>query len=1031
LSAIPQIPLQAELDPSYAAYVDALRQVGFAGEIETRYASRLSVATDNSVYQQLPQAVLFPRSEQDIQLAMGLTQGEGFASIQFSARGGGTGTNGQSLTPGVVLDLSRHMNRVLEINPEQGWVRVQSGVVKDQLNAALKPHGFFFSPDLSTSNRATLGGMINTDASGQGSMVYGKTSDHVLALRSVLADGALLASAPVPLEQAKQLAAQPSTEGAIYKQVIATCVEQAQTIREAFPKLNRFLTGYDLAHAWDGEQVDVSRLICGSEGSLAVVTEAKLNLTPIPKLRTLVNVKYASFEAALRNAPFLVEANALSVETVDSKVLGLAQQDVIWHSVKQLITPVAGKSLDGLNIVEFADDDAELHQQKIDQLCQRLEQLMADGAAGVIGYQTTSSLQEVQTIYGMRKKSVGLLGNAKGRNKPIPFAEDTCVPPEHLADFIMEFRQLLDSHQLQYGMFGHVDSGVLHVRPAMNMCDPEQERLLRQLSDQVVALTAKYNGLMWGEHGKGYRSEYTPAFFGEQLYGELRKLKTAFDPSNRMNPGKICTPLGSEASLVSVDAVKRGYYDRQIPVQVRDSFAETVNCNGNGLCFNFDVNSTMCPSMKVSADRRHSPKGRAGLMREWLRLMANQQVDPAAIESDAGRFRIKRLATQIGNSWRKARGEYDFSHEVMDAMKGCLACKACTTACPIGVDVPSFRARFIQLYHTRYLRPVRDYLVGGLESYLPLLARFPRLANMLSGNPLSSWLMARTTGFVDAPLLSYPTLKQSLAGDCALGWELSQLEQLSSEQKQEFVLLVQDPFTSFYDAEVVRDFVRFIAALGKKPVLLPFVPNGKAEHVKGFLGRFANTASNAASFLNRVAALQIPMLGVDPSTVLCYRDEYSKLLGEERGEFRVMMLQEWLLEHPELMPDIEPSDQQRYQLYAHCTEKSALPTTQLDWTTIFARFGLSMEAKSVGCCGMAGTYGHEQQNQQHSKQLYALSWQQPVRQAGVDMVLVTGYSCRSQVKRMEGKKPKHPVQLLLAQLSKQSASGVQHTQAEA
>ena len=1025
MSAIPIIPQQAELQADVAAYLETLKQAGFNGDIETQYASRLAVATDNSIYQQLPQAVLFPRSESDIQIATSIAGAAGFDAIAFSARGGGTGTNGQSLTPGIVLDLSRYMHQVLEINPEQGWVRVQAGVIKDQLNAALKPYGYFFSPDLSTSNRATLGGMINTDASGQGSLVYGKTSDHVLGLTAVLADGTLLHSSPVALAEAQQKAQQQTSEGRLYRQVIETCVEQAEAIRGVFPELNRFLTGYDLVHAWDGERVDVSRLICGSEGSLAVVTEAKLRLTPIPKLRTLVNVKYASFEAALRNAPFLVQANALSVETVDSKVLGLAQQDVVWHSVSELITEVEGKPLGGLNIVEFADDQLTDHQNKIASLCQRLEQLMADGEAGVIGYQTTSKLDEVNKIYGMRKKSVGLLGNAKGRAKPIPFAEDTCVPPQHLADFIMEFRALLDQHQLQYGMFGHVDSGVLHVRPAMDMCDPEQERLLRRISDQVVKLTAKYQGLMWGEHGKGYRSEYAPAFFGEAMFQELRKIKSAFDPDNRMNPGKICTPLSSSAPLVSVDAIKRGYYDRQIPVALRESFAETINCNGNGLCFNFDLNSTMCPSMKVTADRRHSPKGRAGLMREWLRLQAEQGVDLQQIEQDAGKIRPSRLLQRLRNSWRKARGEYDFSHEVMESMKGCLACKACTTACPIGVDVPTFRSRFMQLYHTRYLRPLRDYLVAGLEHYLPLMARFPRLVNFASGNPLSRWLVAKTTGFVDAPAVSYPTLKQQLTGDlaghltahCALGWTLDRLQAIPEAQKQDFVLLVQDPFTSFYDADVVRDFVYLIAGLGKKPILLPFMPNGKAEHVKGFLQRFSRTAQSSAAFLNQVAELGMPMLGIDPATVLCYRDEYHKALGEQRGAFHVYMLQEWLLQHPELMPEAKPLEEREYQLYAHCTEKSALPSTHQDWQQIFARFGLKLTPKSVGCCGMAGTYGHEIQNQDNSTRLYQLSWQQAIRQTEMEQVLVTGYSCRSQVKRQEGQKPKHPVQVLLQQLS--------------
>lgn len=328
------------------------------------------------------------------------------------------------------------------------------------------------------------------------------------------------------------------------------------------------------------------------------------------------------------------------------------------------------------------------------------------------------------------KKAVGLLGNAPGRKKPVAFTEDTAVPPEKLADFIMEFRALLDDHQLTYGMFGHVDAGVLHVRPALDMCDPEQEVTLRKISDQVVKLTAKYGGLMWGEHGRGFRSEYGPEFFGD-LFVELRRIKGAFDPDNRLNPGKICTPLNSNDPLVSVDATKRGAYDRQIPVRIRDSFKEALECNGNGLCFTFETTSPMCPSFKLSGDRRESPKGRAGLMREWLRQLESQGVDVLSEEGavEHGVFRWKDLVDRALNTFAKARGEYDFSHEVMDAMQSCLACKACSSQCPIKVDVPAFRSRFMQLYHQRYLRPAKDYFVATVETYAPLMAKTPGAVN--------------------------------------------------------------------------------------------------------------------------------------------------------------------------------------------------------------------------------------------------------------------------------------------------------------
>ncbi len=1013
---IPQISQAPGVVQLVLNFLQALEQQGFTGDTATRYADRLTMATDNSIYQLLPDAVVFPRSTADVALLARLASQERFASLIFTPRGGGTGTNGQALNTGIVVDMSRYMNRIIEINPEEGWVRVEAGVIKDQLNQYLKPFGYFFAPELSTSNRATLGGMINTDASGQGSLVYGKTSDHVLGVRAVLLGGDILDTQPVPVELAETLGKDKTTTGRIYRTVLESCRDNRQLIIDKFPKLNRFLTGYDLRHVLNDDlsQFDLTRILTGSEGTLAFITEARLDITRLPKVRRLVNVKYNSFDSALRNAPFMVDARALSVETVDSKVLNLAREDIVWHSVSELITDVPDKEMLGLNIVEFAGDDAELIESQVEALCQRLDELIARGEGGVIGWQVCNELAGIERIYAMRKKAVGLLGNAKGAAKPIPFAEDTCVPPENLADYIVEFRALLDSHGLSYGMFGHVDAGVLHVRPALDMCDPQQEILMKQISDEVVALTARYGGLLWGEHGKGFRAEYSPAFFGEALYGELRKIKAAFDPDNRLNPGKICPPMGVDAPMMQVDAVKRGTFDRQIPIAVRSSWRGAMECNGNGLCFNFDAKSPMCPSMKITSNRIHSPKGRATLVREWLRLLADRGVDPLALEKELPEKRasLRTLVERTRNSWHARKGEYDFSHEVKEAMSGCLACKACSTQCPIKIDVPEVRSRFLQLYHSRYLRPVRDHLVATVESYAPLMARAPRTFNFFINQPLVRKLSEKHIGMIDLPLLSTPSLQRQLVGHRSANLTLEQLEALSDEQKAKTVLVVQDPFTSYYDAQVVADFIRLVERLGYQPVLLPFSPNGKAQHIKGFLNRFAKTAQKTSDFLSRVALLGMPMVGVDPALVLCYRDEYKQTLGDKRGEFHVMLVHEWL---PTIVDGQAPQEisGESWYLFGHCTEVTALPGAPAQWASIFARFGAKLESVSVGCCGMAGTYGHEVVNHKNSLGIYELSWHQAMQRLPRNRCLATGYSCRSQVKRVEGSGVRHPLQALL------------------
>nr|WP_172602596.1 FAD-binding and (Fe-S)-binding domain-containing protein [Morganella morganii] len=1021
---IPRLTHAPQVSPAVERYIHALNESGFTGDTTTRYGDRLTLATDNSIYQLLPQAIVFPRSTADVILVMRLAAQDEYRSVTFTPRGGGTGTNGQSLNNGVVIDLSRYMNRILEINPEQGWVRAEAGVIKDQLNAYLKPYGYFFAPELSTSNRATLGGMINTDASGQGSLVYGKTSDHVLGLRSVLLNGDLLDTAPLPVSEARRCAQEESAAGKLYRTTLESCETHRQAILDSFPKLNRFLTGYDLRHVFsdDMQTFDLTRILTSSEGTLAVITEAKLNITPIPKVRRLVNVKYDAFDSALRNAPFMVAAQALSVETVDSKVLNLAREDIVWHSVSELITDVPDKTLSGLNIVEFCGDDEALIDGQVSSLCERLDTLMANNEAGVIGYQICRELSGIERIYAMRKKAVGLLGNSKGAAKPIPFVEDTCVPPEHLADYITEFRALLDSHHLEYGMFGHVDAGVLHVRPALDMCSPEQEMLMKQISDDIVALTAKYGGLLWGEHGKGFRAQYSEAFFGDTLYRELRHIKGAFDPENRLNPGKICAPLTSDAPMMQVDAVKRGTYDRTIPLEVRNTFPGAMNCNGNGLCFNFDVKSPMCPSMKVTQSRFHSPKGRAGLVREWLRLLAEQGTDPALLSQAVPQSSIslRGLIEKIGNTRRASRGEYDFSHEVKESMSGCLACKACSTQCPIKIDVPEFRARFLALYHGRYLRPLRDHLVTNVEAGAPLMAKAPKMFNFFLKQPWVQKLSEKTVGMTDLPLLSSPSLKQQLAGSKAVSVTLEMLESMSEEQRRagRYLFIVQDPFTSYFDAKVVADFAALTEKLGFQPVLLPFSPNGKAQHIKGFLARFARTANKTADFLNRVARLGCPMAGVDPALVLCYRDEYKTVLPPEKQQFRVMLVHEFLTEYADLLPEKDVSaDTPPWYLFSHCTESTALPDSVKTWQNLFHRFGASLQSVSTGCCGMAGTYGHEMPNQARSKGIYQLSWAQPYQSLPSERCLSTGYSCRSQVKRMEGKVMLHPLQALLTLVS--------------
>src|SRR4051795_1241445 len=658
--------------PLYAAFLAELRARGFEGDLSPLYADRTVLGTDNSIYQLMPQAIAFPRGTDDLVRIAHLAGDPRFTDVKLAPRGGGTGTNGQSLTDGLVVDVSRHMNKILDINVTERRVRVQAGVVKDQLNAALAEHRLFFAPELSTSNRATIGCMINTDASGQGSCLYGKTRDHVLSLTTVLLDGTVWTSRPLDDEELAAAAARPDRVGAVHRLVDTIQRENAALIAERFPKLNRCLTGYDLAHIRDAHgRFDLNAILCGAEGTLGFIAEAELNVLPIPKQAALVNIRYDSFDAALRDARALMDLQAASVETVDSRVLALARNDIVWQEVSAFFPDDPEGPAEGVNLVEVLADDRDDLEAQLGRVTGRLEgegrahgrrgftvarneeERAAPGRASATerafaaGAQDNVRLAEdgdeaagdgvrlapagalaVERIWGMRKKSVGLLGNMKGGRRPIPFVEDTAVPPEHLADYIAEFRAALDARGLTYGMFGHVDAGVLHVRPAINMKDPAQERLIREVTEEVVGITKKYGGLLWGEHGKGVRSEFSPRFFGP-LYPTLQAIKAAFDPGNRLNPGKIAAPEHGE--LLRIDGLTtRGQLDRTIPAPVRAAYDEALHCNGNGACFTWDPDEAMCPSYKATRDRRHSPKGPASLTREWLRQLAAIGFEPAA-----------------------------------------------------------------------------------------------------------------------------------------------------------------------------------------------------------------------------------------------------------------------------------------------------------------------------------------------------------------------------------------------------------------
>ncbi|WP_330924461.1 FAD-binding and (Fe-S)-binding domain-containing protein [Candidatus Sororendozoicomonas aggregata] len=1002
----------------YCEFATALGNAGFSGDIDLGYADRVVLATDNSIYQVLPEGVLYPRSTADLSTLMTLMAKPAFHSVVISPRGGGTGTNGQSLTPGFMMDTSRYMNQVLEINVKERWARVQAGVVKDQLNELAAKEGLFFAPELSTSNRATVGGMVNTDASGQGSVVYGKTRHHVLELTSVLSDGSVWVSGPLADNELASICQRKDTVGNVHRVVNDSDKQHHETVKNIFPKLNRNLTGYDLANIRNkASQFDLNAILCGSEGTLALISEIKINLLPIPEQSALVVVFYDSFQASLKDAQVLMSAKPDSIETIDSKVLNLAKNDTgLWATVKEFF-PENSNGIDGINFVEFTGDDDAINHG-ISRLITVLEK---SPSAERLDHATVMGAANVKKIWAMRKQSVALLGNMSGDARPIPFVEDVAVPPENLAAFIQQFRELLDKHQLRYGMFGHVDAGVLHVRPAIDMKDPQQAVLVRAISDEVAHLAQRHGGVLWGEHGKGIRSEYAPAFFAE-LYPVLQQIKAAFDPRNQLNPGKIATPAQAEQQeLLKIDGVPtRGERDRLIERDAFEVFSKGMYCNGNGACFNYQADSAMCPTWKATLDRVQSPKGRSTLVRDWLRLqsIAGTRIDKTIEEIRAPSSVlsvIKNAVKKMNNQRAKWRGEEDFSHDVYKALDSCMSCKSCAGQCPIQVNVPDIRSRFFELYHSRYPRPIKHYVAATLERALPVLARVKSLYNLMVQLPWVDAVIARTMGLTALPVITSASPIKDICRSGAAIASPSLLKCIPDSEKSKTVIIVQDAFTSFFDTPLLTDLTELLIRLGYRPLIAPFNPNGKVLHVYGFHKGFHRVARSNATELNALANSGVPLVGIDAAVTLTYRDEYHEVPGCKVPT--VQLLSEWFASEASRIKRLNLTLTGSYTLLGHCTEVTNTPASVKQWQTVFAACGLSLKYQPTGCCGMSGIYGHEAPNQQTSRKLYDMSWKAVVENPeNTGMLVATGYSCRSQVKRFSNQRLKHPLQALLEKL---------------
>lgn len=874
----------------------AMRAEGFGGEIEADSALRAAMSTDNSVYQIMPDLILAPQDAADMLRLMRVLERPEFRDLQVTARGGGTGTNGQALNRGLIIDTRRHMHRLLAVDAKAGWAEVEPGMVLDDLNAQLRPSGWFFAPETSTSTRCTIGGMVSTDASGKGSRIYGKTSDNILGLEIAL-PGGLLSSLTAPPDWAQPM--------------LGAAEAAARQGRAAFiantPMLNRRYTGYDLERACpETGGFEWWRLFLGAEGTLGLISRIRLRLRRIEAEKRLLVLGFDSFTNALAATTPLLAANPTAVEVMDERVQALAEQAGILTRLPAALQSRPGQSI-AFVFIEFNGNDAAGLQARVSEA-----QVIAAALPGAGALHAAADPDEIRALWAIRSAGVGLLGKVDGPARPVAFVEDCVVPPENLPAFVAEFLAVLAAHQLSFGIYGHVDVGCLHIRPALNIDSGQDRARLVAVSDAVFALTRKYGGIFWGEHGKGVRGAYLREWIGPEAYAALQAVKAAFDPQGRFNPGKLVSPRDDIMGIATTPF-------RAFNAPEGDPLSRAFRCNGNAQCLSYAQKTPMCPSFKASADLRHSPKGRADALRHW-----HQSRDPA-LEAD-----------------------------LLGVMDSCLGCKACASACPVQVDIPAMRAVFYQDYYQRYSRPLADRLTLLAERLSPLMLRLaPVIAPFW---PLANRLAGRLMQTEDMPeRLARPIPRRYRPGAAPL--------------PARSVILVQDWFTALFDPHLQRDMIAGFEALGYHPWLLAMRPAGKAAQSLGDQAGFQRMAARLVATLERAAEHGVALIGMDPAFVMQLRQDYP------RAGFtppRVLMPQEFLLSQP-LQPI---ADAAPVRLFSHCTEASAIPASLADWAAVFQALAIPGQTVATGCCGMAGLFGHQKRHQKASRRLFDLSWRE-------------------------------------------------------
>jgi FAD/FMN-containing dehydrogenase/Fe-S oxidoreductase len=939
-------------------------------EVRFDVAARRLYSTDASIYQIEPLGVLLPRTAADVRAAVQIAAE---MQVPLTPRGGGTSLSGQSIGPGLVLDCSKHYDALLDLDPAARVARVQPGIVLDTLNRAAAAHGLWFGPDVATASRANLGGMIGNNSAGARSIVYGKTLDHVRGLQVVFADGSEGDLGPLDPAGWDRRAEQRTALGALYRRARQIVQDHAPEIRRRFPRIPRRVSGYNLdtlCTAFDARRpAGLHQLVVGSEGTLAVVTEAELDLVPRPRARGLLVPQFATLAAALDALAPCLELAPSAVELLDGMLLDLARGNL---SLRATMAAIEGRP-EAVLMVEFSGDDAAEVADRVARLGRRLR-----GVAGLTALVDAVEPGLREPLWNLRRAAVPLLYGLRGDRKPVAFVEDTAVSPERLPEFATRFRELLRLHGTDGAFYGHASVGCLHIRPVLNLKDPEDVARMRRITEEVTDLVLQFGGALSGEHGDGLaRSEWNRKMFGEGVYQAFREIKEAFDPRNLLNPGRIVEAPAMTANL----RYGPGYAPPELPTAFdysrQEGLVRSIElCNGSGVCRKLQ-GGTMCPSFRATRDEKDSTRGRANALRLAL----------------AGEEPLHELRSR----W------------VYDVLDLCLMCKACKAECPSNVDLAKLKAEFLHQYYRGRPRPLGHLLVGRIYQANRLGAPLAPLVNWLQERRLLRWLLEKTAG-IDRRRSLPP-----LHADHFRRW-FARRPPPARPAGRGTVLLLDDCFTTFNDPGIGRAAVHVLEAAGYNVELAGLTCCCRPLISKGLLGRARALIRAQAPTLARQVAGGTPILGLEPSCVLTLADEWPDLVpgrDTQRVAAAADLADTWLarqLKAGGCELDLRPRPGSCV-LHGHCHQK-ALRGTGGTAALLRRVPGLDLTVLDAGCCGMAGSFGFEKEHYDVSVQIAGLELLPGLAAAPLATVIAPGTSCRHQIKDLAGRQALHPLEVV-------------------